>query len=63
MIMPKGRHYNLLVESELIFSLQENPQKGMMFQIDNGVIQGFYKMDENKQFAKKLIISNHRELH
>lgn len=55
----RGRHYNLLVESELIFSLQEDPQRGMMFQIDNGVIQGFYTIKENKQFAKKLIISDH----
>jgi len=58
LILPTGQQINLLTESESIFSIRENPQFGIKFQIDKGVIKGFYTIVDNKQFARKLTPTN-----
>jgi poly(3-hydroxybutyrate) depolymerase len=49
-----GEQVNLLPESELIFSIEENPSFGIMFHKEKGKITGFNLLDNTKRFARRI---------
>ena len=54
MQLPNGKQINLLSESELVFSFEENPFVGIMFQKEQDKITGFMILDNSKRIATKI---------
>ncbi|HUX96162.1 MAG TPA: prolyl oligopeptidase family serine peptidase [Bacteroidales bacterium] len=52
--LPNGKQINLLPESEFIFSFEENPFVGIMFQKEQDKITGFIILDKSKRFATRI---------
>ncbi len=48
-----GDHIDLLAESELTFSLEDNPSVGIMFRKKNGAVTGFVILDSRGRFARR----------
>lgn len=52
--LPNGKQISLLSESELVFSFEENPFVGIMFQKEQDKITGFMILDNSKRIATKI---------
>ena len=52
--LPDGMQINLIPESELVFSFEENPFVGIMFQKEQNKITGFILLDNSKKSATKI---------
>jgi len=49
-----GDHINLIAESELIFSLEDNPSVGIMFRKKDNAVTGFVILDSRERFARRI---------